>query len=238
MKVISLNTWEGKILEPLKSFIQKYSKEVDVFCFQEVLKEDENNLFDLIQKILPDFDGYFNEQVHGVGLATFVKKTIEVKKVDTFCILSSEETKKQNGVLYHYPRIVQIISLKNIDVNIFNFHGIPGAMKEDTIVRKLQSERLQRILDNYTGNKILVGDFNLSPNTNAIGVLENMLNNLMKNSDAKTTRTKLYEKRDILPFADYIFVSPNLKINSFNVLPDEVSDHLPLIVDFIQPIVL
>jgi len=37
-----------------------------------------------------------------------------------------------------------------------------------------------------------------------------------------------------LPFADYAFASKNIKINQFQVLPDEVSDHLALLLDFEQ----
>jgi len=33
MKLISLNTWEGQIYEPLKNFIKYHAKDVDIFCF-------------------------------------------------------------------------------------------------------------------------------------------------------------------------------------------------------------
>jgi len=36
-----------------------------------------------------------------------------------------------------------------------------------------------------------------------------------------------------LPFADYAFISKDLKLNNFAVLPDEVSDHLALLVEFL-----
>ena len=42
---------------------------------------------------------------------------------------------------------------------------------------------------------------------------------------SKTFRTEL--------FADYILVSPDIVVKHFQVLPDEVSDHAPLLVEFL-----
>ena len=42
-------------------------------------------------------------------------------------------------------------------------------------------------------------------------------------------RTGLYEK---IYFNGYVFVSPNITVNQFHVLPDEVSDHAALYLDF------
>ena len=37
--------------------------------------------------------------------------------------------------------------------------------------------------------------------------------------------------KELLPFADYIFVSKDIKVKDFKVLPDEVSDHLALSIE-------
>jgi endonuclease/exonuclease/phosphatase family metal-dependent hydrolase len=39
-----------------------------------------------------------------------------------------------------------------------------------------------------------------------------------------------YEKPE--KFADYMFVSKGIAVRDFQVLPDEVSDHAPLFLDF------
>ena len=35
-----------------------------------------------------------------------------------------------------------------------------------------------------------------------------------------------------IKFADYTFVIPEIKVNEFKMLPDEVSDHLAMYLDF------
>ena len=37
MKLISLNTWGGRVYSKLAEFLESKKKEVDIFCFQEVL---------------------------------------------------------------------------------------------------------------------------------------------------------------------------------------------------------
>ena len=42
MKLITLNTWSGKLDKQLKSFIKNHSGDVDIFCFQEIFNCDDN----------------------------------------------------------------------------------------------------------------------------------------------------------------------------------------------------
>ena len=234
MKLISLNVWEGEVYEPLKNFIKNHKNDTDIFCFQEVIRRKELNLFNEIQLLLPDFTGYLTEQVPGVGLATFIRNTINVSKLDSFSILSSRDIKgliMPDGSGY-YPRMMQVISIEKPKINICNFHGVPGNLKQDTKERELQTKRLQEILDSFDDPKIIVGDFNLNLDTEAILAMEKKVKNLIRESTFKTTRSKYYDKKEIMPFADYAFVSQNIKVKNFEVLQDEVSDHLPIMLEF------
>ena len=56
------------------------------------------------------------------------------------------------------------------------------------------------------------------------------MRNLIADYHVTSTRSQLY-KKDI-KFADYILTSPGIKVKDFKVLPDEVSDHLALELDF------
>ncbi len=75
------------------------------------------------------------------------------------------------------------------------------------------------------------GDFNLLPDTESIRMISNNLGclNLIDKYNIKSTRTSLYKKP--LRFADYVFVSNNIKLKEFKVLPDEISDHSPLFLE-------
>jgi len=68
--------------------------------------------------------------------------------------------------------------------------------------------------------------------------------NLIKDFKIPTTRNEYawkhaFEKRGLNRpyfgkqlFADYVFVSPEVKVNKFEVSKIEISDHLPMILDF------
>ncbi len=243
MKLISLNTWCGIKYELLKNFLEHQVKDVDIFCFQEVrngdyLEPEEGSneratLFDDIKNILSDFTGYFTEMATGVGMAVFVRNTIGVKEIKSTQILSTQDQKNlvlPNGYIY-YPRLAQSIYLKERDLVIHNFHGIPGTDKKDTPERDLQTKRLLEIMSG-SSSQIIVGDFNLDIDTEAVSQLSNGRQNLIKDFGIKTTRNSNYSKVETLPFADYAFLSKDIEVNDFKVLPDEVSDHLALFLDF------
>lgn len=56
------------------------------------------------------------------------------------------------------------------------------------------------------------------------------LRNLIKEHGITSTRTSLYTKEE--KFADYVLIGPGIQVTNFEVLPDEVSDHAPLRIEF------
>jgi hypothetical protein len=56
------------------------------------------------------------------------------------------------------------------------------------------------------------------------------LRNLIKGYGITSTRTSLYKKEH--RFADYTFVSENISVIDFKILPEEVSDHNAMYLDF------
>ncbi len=56
------------------------------------------------------------------------------------------------------------------------------------------------------------------------------MRNLVKEYRVTSTRSQLYKKPD--KFADYILVSPEVIVEDFKVLEEEMSDHLPLLLTF------
>lgn len=245
MKLISLNAWCGVLYEPLMSFLQKEAVSTDLFCLQEIRNgeyeekgvgiEERPTLFHDIEKALPGFVGYFSEMVTGVGLAIFVRREIAVDSVKTRTILAGEEIAHLKMVDGHnyYPRLAQSLKLADRDLVIHNFHGVPKNKKQDTPERELQNKRLFEMFNEYTGQQIIVGDFNLDISTKAIAQLDRAFRNLVKENRIGATRSRYYDKLSSLPFADYAFVTNDLKILDFRVLPDEISDHLALSLKFV-----
>jgi endonuclease/exonuclease/phosphatase family metal-dependent hydrolase len=56
------------------------------------------------------------------------------------------------------------------------------------------------------------------------------MRNLIKEYGITSTRSSFYKKPE--RFADYTFVSKETKVNNFKILPDEISDHLAMYLDF------
>lgn len=251
MKLITLNIWGGKVFEPLMEFFQTHSRDIDIFCLQEVYKsntpnpislEARANVFNELEMILPDFHGFYAPIQDGYdylnkvdfsisfGLAIFVKKELEVKSVgDVFVYRYRNSREKDNSTMGRNLQHVRINVKKTFTV--FNLHGLwNGGPKTDTQDRIEQSKKVKSELDSVLDSKILCGDFNLLPDTQSIKIVEEGMRNLVKETGVTSTRTSYYKKDP--KFADYILVSPDVKVNEFKVLPDEVSDHSPLMLDF------
>lgn len=244
--------------QPLIKFINKHSKDTDIFCFQEVFKTTsgmtENacfrlNLYEEFCKLLPEHKGYFAPSVKNYiagaslpnfinfnlswGLATFIHKKLKVTSQGDFFVFRTKDGFNPKD-LNTLPRNMQYLTFNSKDKKfiVCNLHGIwQKGEKVDTPSRISQSEQINNFLDKYQEEvKILVGDFNLNIDTHSLEILEKKLINLIKEHKILTTRSKLYTWDD--KFADYILVSDNTKVINFEVPAVEVSDHLPMILEF------
>lgn len=240
MKLVTLNTWGGKIREPFLKFINDY-KDIDIFCFQEIYDNSKEimgkeypdimfNGFSDLQKLLPEHQGFFRPALLGVyGISVFIKKNINVTGEGELVIHSSPSKLVTDG---HHDRNMQWIKFNNEgkEFTLINVHGMwTGTGKNDTPERITQSNIIKNYMNEVKGLQILCGDFNLNPETESILILEKGMQNLIKDYSITSTRSGFYKKEG--KFADYIFLSPEIKVKEFKVLPEEVSDHSALFLE-------
>lgn len=257
MRLITLNIWGGRAHGPLIDFINVNKGQTDIFAFQEVFKSDRSvknpngswsNILAEIQNILTDFDYYFSPTFSGTdfdnkvdyplsqGQTTFWNKKLAIKEKGEIFVNRRENDmgwfgwgKKPNP-----PKNFLYTVFENFLV--INLHGYwEPAAKYDTPERVKQSQMIIDFTKQYALPTIIAGDFNLAIDTKALLMFEAAgFRNLVKESNAPTTRSTLYDIkwRRIDKFADYILVSKNIAVYDFKVLPDEVSDHLPLYLEF------
>lgn len=242
MKIIFLNTWGGRVTEPLLKFF-KENQDVDVFCLQEVWSGalvssiDQGELPDLFSEIGDVLSSYKKvfapaDSDGDYGLAIYFKKKLFA--IDDRNIIIHDKEEYFPGLKFAAPRRnLQYITLQTEDhqkLTIANFHGLWSDQgKNDSEDRLLQSEKIIEFLKNLKDPVVLGGDFNLNPGTESIKKFEDFgLRNLVVEHGVTTTRTPFCTKKD--KFADYIFVSRGITVQDFKVLPDEVSDHAPLCV--------
>lgn len=253
MKLLSLNTWGGIVGEPLLQFLKEQAAEVDVFCFQEVYSSDSEfvdsdgeraNLFETMQNLFSDFDSFYAPAEEGMGvkqswpvaaaygLASFVRKGLPLTiQGEIFVYGVHNSWDPENGVTC--PRNLQYLQFELVEkqLTIANLHGLwNGGGKGDSEARLEQSRITREFLDQQSGEKILCGDLNLLPDTQSLAILEQGMNNLITENGITSTRSHLYTKEN--KFADYTLVSPGVQVKHFEVLPDVVSDHLAMLLDF------
>lgn len=244
MKLISLNTWGGILKDEFHDFILKHSADVDIFCFQEifdnalnvreVLGDVDINLYRTLTGLLPNHKGFYApSQDDDEGLAVFVSPKIHLNEVgDVFVHRYHNAMDNDDGTTI--GRNIQFIQFTDNgqDYTVINFHGLwNGGGKTDSPSRLEQSRKVREFIDNKAkGKVVLVGDFNLEPNTESIAILEKDMRNLIKEHGITSTRSHHYTKP--VKFADYAIVSKDLNVEKFEVLQEPVSDHLPLLLEF------
>jgi exonuclease III len=248
MRIISLNTLGGALYEPLIDFVEREALRTDIFCLQEMYRgvaevSQRGTHFDLFEDMsvrLPEFVGSFVPAMRAAqgraegGEALFVRAS-HAPTIEHQFIISEFDVSPVNSIEESWPIVLQWCSLGTLSVA--HLHGLPQpGHKLDTPMRLEQSAAVAKWVKDQGRPVVVCGDFNLMPNTESIGRIEQIpLKNLIKEFDVRSTRPmahlKKYEPEHRQYFADYIFASPELKVNHFEVPDVEISDHLPLIVD-------
>ncbi len=247
MRLICLNAWGGKLYDQFSRFLERFQRTTDLFCFQEVFagprtsgfeKGDPERVFDLYERLgrqLRGFTGYLAEPYTSFGerLALFVRDSIKIDDHGDTALYHQREVVVDEKTFSVGSRLQWVaFRRKNKLYTVANMHGIwlPSG-KEDSPERLIQSENIAEFLEHKKGAKILCGDFNLLPQTRSIKMLEQNLRNLITEYAIKSTRNSHYSPKKE-KFADYIFASTDARVLDFRVLEDEVSDHLPLLLEF------
>lgn len=261
MKLICLNLWGGNAGAKLLDFIKSKSSDTDIFCFQENYSSDRleslsegmySNIHEQVCAILTDFNFFYYPTIEGEdarkkvnfplthGQVTFVKKGINVLNSGEIYVYRkrNEMGPRYEGGEPDFPKnfIYTQIEKDGKSFLVLNIHGFWNkAAKTDVPQRIKQSQIILDFIKNENLPAVVAGDFNLRMETKSVAMFEqNGLVNLVKKFKVPTTRSNLYDFkwRQNDPYADYIFTTKDVSINNFRVLQDEVSDHLPLYLDF------
>lgn len=167
------------------------------------------------------------------GLLMLVRKERKVL-VEGDVFVHKEQGFIPEGDTGFHARNMQFVTIETEKGNrtIMNFHGLwNGKGKTDTEERLQQSKKIGELTKKIKNPYVICGDFNLLPETESMKSLEDLgLRNLVTEYGITSTRTSFYTKPE--KFADYVLTSEGIDVHTFKVLPDEVSDHSPLYLDF------
>lgn len=257
MKLLDLNI--GIKLDNTKEVLELIKKEnADICTFQEAMNAVDYSCFDIFKSKndIVELEEYeYNEFAplfiaEGITKNNVIVRDFGGKAEQGLLIISKHKINEHynqfyyNDYKYEYDatyfrekdwcRSIQntILEVNSKELQIINVHGIWNKDKIGDERTIKQSEFiLSKIRDDIP--VIVVGDFNLLPNTESIKMLNNKLTNLIDKYSIKSTRPNFDDGLDTGNIVcDYIFVNDKIKVNDFKVIKTNISDHLPLLLDF------
>lgn len=242
MKLIQLNIWGGKLENQIQNFLKE--QDADIVCLQEVFDYDGHggSYLGMLHEIAgsdyknqffaPTYSiSYMNQEVD-FGIAILSKSKIEQSKT----IFTGGEFKKNFDIKkddYNIRNFQHAVIDKNgAKINVINYHGYhsldPNGNDESTRQLKIIVDYITKL----SGPIILCGDFSLDVNSDAMAVFDKTnLDNIAKRNNVKSTLGELHYCKDNIA-CDYIFVSKDIKVESFKMSDMLVSDHKALILEF------
>jgi endonuclease/exonuclease/phosphatase family metal-dependent hydrolase len=221
---------EGSVLPKFKSkeVVEKIVGNTYPFNFFGPLWTTDS--FRVNDKVVEDFGGFIEQ-----GNETFSKYPIIRSRNIHFYKTYEYARDWTNWESEDHGRAVVVseIAVGNESVQILNLHGIwtkdkQGDQRTIDECKFLVDLSLQKNMPT-----IITGDFNLYPDTKSISILNENFRNLTDVYDIKTTRplskSNGHVNRNVV---DYIFVNELVKVVNFEVIQTDITDHLPLLLEF------
>ncbi|AKM83597.1 hypothetical protein A2422_01855 [Candidatus Woesebacteria bacterium RIFOXYC1_FULL_31_51] len=126
--------------------------------------------------------------------------------------------------------LVTDLEIGKKQLRVLNYHGIWTRNKLGNEKSLKACEKINKLALEAEGEAIICGDFNLFPGTPSMKVFRKNFTSLVDKFEIKTTRPFSNELNKLdRNVVDYIWVSKGIKVNNFEVLDNDVSDHLPLV---------
>lgn len=241
MKLIQLNIWwGGKLDQAIVKFLNE--EKPDILCLQESASMEGKSGMMLSVEQIKEI-GNFKDLVHS-PLVTF---NFMHRKVSMGNAILSKFSILNSKTLYTHLKHNKDFDWEKHDYNIRNLlhceldtgkqkthvlthHGYHVPTHKDGNQETLKAcKQIMHYIDSLNGPKILAGDFNLSPNSESLEVINKKMTNLVVVNKLKTTRTNLTYKTEV---CDYIFINKEIRAKKFTASDEVVSDHKALIMEF------
>lgn len=247
-KFLTLNIWNGGRLMPAVLDLLR-DEQPDIFFLQEVNSRTEPELEDrfrslaIIHQHFPNYDYYFGKVFGDLrpkeglvveGNAIFSRWPLK-NCTNTFIDLPYAEVEHWKWTDFsQLPEAIASaeVTLGDQQLLLLNVHG-PWELSEQDSIRRLHMR--DRILELIAGHTLVLaaGDFNVVPTTRTIKDVETKLTNvfqpeLMTSFNLKHKTNPGYATAVV----DMVLSSPKLKVIEKKVPQQDVSDHLPLVVEF------
>ena len=242
MKIIQANIWGGKLDQQVIDFFAQ--EQPDFACLQEV-----NDLtgrpgakrFATLDDIKaaagfdhtymsPTYSFHFMRRQLNFGNVILSKLPLD----STSTVFTGGEYAADFDVMEDQANVRNLqlvtVNVNGVTLNILNHHGhwVHGTKAgNDETTKRMQT--IAGVLDSCRGPVILCGDFNLTPRSQSLAIINGKLTNLSIKNNLTRTYTQL---SDVDEVCDYIFVNDQVNIHRFEMSEFILSDHKALILDF------
>jgi endonuclease/exonuclease/phosphatase family metal-dependent hydrolase len=210
----------------LTEFIRAHSHDTDIFCFEEV----EDVVVSAARTALPQHCVVADQKPHHSGpfrQATFFRNSMIMRS----------SAPVLPGMMDAGLGLYTEFAVGNKALHLINYHGSSAPREKlDSESRLAASRGLIDFMAPKQGPRVIGGDFNVLPDTRSVRMFEEHgYTNLIVANGVKTTRNRLawdrYPAADKQDYADYVFTGPEVEVTHFEVIANEVSDHLPMVLD-------
>ncbi|MEO6110025.1 MAG: endonuclease/exonuclease/phosphatase family protein [Candidatus Saccharimonadales bacterium] len=225
MKIVFLNVWGDSMQEGLLPYLEEQARDTDIFCFQEATDEMKHHCADVLSGYKEVCDYKYLSDKDNFPQSMFIKKDIDVLTSGT--LMASE----MDRGLAIYAKV----KINGVPTYVCNVHGTAHPKnKLDSPVRLEQSSEIINFFKDKKEPVVIGGDFNIFPETESIEVFAlHGYRNLIKDFAIETTRNRLAWDRFPVKmlYSDYVFINDKIKCQSFIVPQNEISDHLPMLLE-------
>ena len=243
MKLIQLNTLSGFAGRKILDFMREQN--ADFFHLQEVVSSPKgrSDFFDFLENaqkstkaewvfFSPTHDYHFVKIPVYFGNAILSQHKISHAYEEfTHQAYKKEYDTTTDSELSKLFQHAVVTTAFGKQFNLVNYHGhnVKNVNKAGNAETEKHCQRIADFIATLSGPLILSGDFNLAPDSKSLEPLNACLRNLCIENKVETTYTAMTDNNTVV---DYIWVSSDITVNRFEVLPDIVSDHAALLLEF------
>lgn len=248
IKFFQLNIFKGKYLDGIIDFVRENN--IDICHFQEVSGgtlsyHNSDNFNELRQKL--GYKGAIiktiirNEPTGYFGNATLLKRNFRVVDKKIVWLRDFDpgmvEINDKNGHLVARAALFLKFEAGGRSFYSINTHLAWGKIPFDADYKVEQAEKLAIEIAKLDKPWILSGDFNVDSDTEVVKMFEQLGRNLLKGKNIQTTLNpnEHYLGKEALEnkiAIDYIFVSPEISFQKFELVTENLSDHYGLYLEF------
>jgi len=129
--------------------------------------------------------------------------------------------------------LVTELDVSGTPLQILNLHGIWNKSRQGDERTLAQCKYVAAAAMRKKIPTIITGDFNLSPDSESIQYMNQHFRNLISENNISSTRPGVVEEFDTgRKVVDYMFVNNQISVQHFGTINTDISDHLPLVLEF------